>query len=306
MGSVLNRLFSERYLPRRHRYTRRKQMQQKGESVLKMKKIAALGLTAALAVTSTGISAFASEYYPPSWCGYYDDDSSRGAITDIRTGEVIRNLPTWEEAYAYLDYDSAPDELKDKILTARCGIVYSKNARWTVNGQASILNADGTTTELPEFSSIYPSDWNLADISAKYQELTPAPDAAPAPLMSNAAVQELTSAAVTAAAPASLTNGAAFGGMVTVPKNLPTTQASPFYYFTGSGSGVRAYAAALPIGYTINLGIKNMNTNLDVVWAGNLTKYQTIKASTINGTGYSVRCNSYNGSYSAFLCVEDY
>lgn len=285
MGSVLNRLFSERYLPRRYRYTRRKQIQQKGESVLKMKKIAALGLTAALAVTSTGISAFASESYAPSWCGYYGDDASRGQIIDVRTGEVIRNLPTWEEAYAYLDYDSASDELKDKILTARCGIVYSNNARWTVNGQASILNADGTTTELPEFSSIYPSDWNLADISAKYQELT--------------------SAAVTAAAPASLMNGAAFSGMVTVPLNA-ATQASPFYYFTGSGSRVRAYAATLPTGYTINLGIKNMNTNLDVGWAGNLTRYQALTSPTTNGTSYSVRCSSYSGSYSAFLYVEDY
>lgn len=247
---------------------------------MKFKRVTALSLAVVLIIASTGICAFASSSYPPSWCGYYNDESSRGRIVDMETGQVWQ-LPTWEEAYAYLDYDSASDELKDKILKARCSIVYSENARWSVDGEASIVNEDGTVTPLPEFASLYPSDWKLADINAKYQELTQA-----------------------AAVPTALNSGAAFSGMVTVPANA-STQATPFYYFTSSGADVAIYAATLPIGYTINFGVKNLNTNMDVAWVGNVRLSQQVIVPTTSGVNYSVRCSSYNGMYSAFLYVVD-
>lgn len=180
---------------------------------MKLKRFTALSLTVVLIIASTGICTFASNSCPPSWCGYYNDESSRGRIVDMETGQVWQ-LPTWEEAYAYLDYDSASDELKDKILKARCSIVYGKNARWSVDGSAYILDEDGTITPLPEFASLYPSDWKLADINAKYEELTQA--------------------------------------------------AAPFCYSTGSGADTAIYAAAFPIGCTINFAVKNLSTSMDV------------------------------------------
>lgn len=249
---------------------------------MKLKKFAALGLTSAMLLSATGVSSFAFEQ--PSWFGSYNDESTRAWVENMIDG-TSQALPTWEEAYAYLDYDAASDEIRDMILEARCNIVYSPKARWTVDGQIALKNADGTTTALPEFSDVYPDDWNLDDITAKYIE--------------NASYLEEPADAVSAA------RSAGFADMVTVPKHTEGLQAPIFYTFTGSGSTVRAYAATMPSGYTINFGVKNLDTNKDIGWIGNLDKYQSIKWETVNGVRYGVRCSTYNNMYSAYVVVED-
>ena len=246
---------------------------------MKLKKFTALGLISAMILSSTGLSSFAFEQ--SSWFGYYDDKSVRGWIMNVVDG-TMQELPTWEEAYAYLDYDAASNEVKDMILEARSNIVYSSEARWTIDGQVALTDADGTVTKIPEFSEVYPADWNLDDITAKYMEKI-----------------SLTTNVISAA------RSAGFADMVTVPKQNAASQAPIFYSFTGSGSKVAAYAATMPTGYTINFGIKNLDTNKDVGWIGNLEKYQAIVSTTTNGVRYGVRCSTYNEMYSAYIIVED-
>lgn len=62
------------------------------------------------------------------------------------------------EYYAYLDLDTAPDELKPLIIEARNSIIYSKS--WTVDGQCSLYTPDGTLEALPEFSELFPG-WDV-------------------------------------------------------------------------------------------------------------------------------------------------
>ncbi len=67
-------------------------------------------------------------------------------------------------ALAYADLDSAPAELRDAILAARCAIVYAPDAAWSIDGTAWVTHGDGTTEVLPKFSELYP-DWDPAELS---------------------------------------------------------------------------------------------------------------------------------------------
>lgn len=65
------------------------------------------------------------------------------------------------EQYAYLDLDSAPPALREKILAARTAIIFSKD--WVADGYEAYVG-DVTTGEilevLPTFSSLFPG-WEL-------------------------------------------------------------------------------------------------------------------------------------------------
>lgn len=77
---------------------------------------------------------------------------------------------TEENAIAYLNYESADINMKQKILTARNKIIFSET--WTADGiNGRIVNPDGSYTEVPEFHEIFPNDWNIPtlDINA-FQE----------------------------------------------------------------------------------------------------------------------------------------
>lgn len=60
--------------------------------------------------------------------------------------------------YAYLDYASAEEELKPVILAARDRIIYRYS--WVANGlSGDIIHVDGSRDPLPEFSDLFPADW---------------------------------------------------------------------------------------------------------------------------------------------------
>lgn len=61
------------------------------------------------------MSASAADFKHPSW-------------TSVNSDGTVSELPTFEEAYAYLDYDSAPADVKNLILEARRHIVFGKDS----------------------------------------------------------------------------------------------------------------------------------------------------------------------------------
>ena len=213
----------------------------------KLKKIMTMGLAAMMAMSVTSIGVFAEN-----------------------------KMMVDDSIYAYMDYNSASDEMKELILDSRSSIVYSSDVMWTVDGQVGILNDDGTTTILPEFNEVFPSDWNLDDITAKYEE-------------------KLATSTMRAAG---------FSGMVNVPAQSDN-YSSEFYQFTGSGADVYAWAETLPTNYTINFGFRNADTNRDIGWAGNLPVGRACSISTVSGVRYAVRCSSSSGNCNAWVCVQD-
>ncbi len=71
---------------------------------------------------------------------------------------------TLEEAqsFAYMDLDTAPEELREIILKAREVIIYSR--AWVADGlEAYVTSPDGTRSALPSFSELFPG-WELPTI----------------------------------------------------------------------------------------------------------------------------------------------
>lgn len=72
--------------------------------------------------------------------------------------------------YAYMDLETADESLKAKILEARNIII--SNSSWTADGVKGYIEnrEDGTVRELPHFSEIFPSDWEMPVLSTKEDE----------------------------------------------------------------------------------------------------------------------------------------
>lgn len=76
------------------------------------------------------------------------------------------------EYYAYMDIDTAPKELKEKILEARNSIIYSKS--WSTDGyKCSIVDVKTgeVIEELPDFSEIFP-DWDVPVENTEFEFTT--------------------------------------------------------------------------------------------------------------------------------------
>lgn len=80
-----------------------------------MKKLKTIICVCAASMLATSANAFAYEY--PSWSA---KDENGNAIMSVQNEDgTWVELPSWIEAYAALDYDSAPDNVKEMILVAR-------------------------------------------------------------------------------------------------------------------------------------------------------------------------------------------
>lgn len=92
---------------------------------------------------------------------------SGNQLYDEVWAEKYRNLPDVSsfsqekiDAYAYMDYSSASDDVKPTILATRNKIIFSNN--WVADDvSGSIVAPDGTRQELPKFHDLFPPDWEI-------------------------------------------------------------------------------------------------------------------------------------------------
>ncbi|MDR1299638.1 MAG: hypothetical protein LBJ84_05245 [Oscillospiraceae bacterium] len=64
------------------------------------------------------------------------------------------------EKYAYMDIESASDELREKILASRNAIIF--NSDWVTDGVVGYrVSASGIRVEMPHLSELFPSDWDI-------------------------------------------------------------------------------------------------------------------------------------------------
>lgn len=206
-------------------------------------------------------------------------------LTNIKTpkNQIIKEsntiLASDIEKYAYMNYDYASNNLKEKIIEARRKIVYG-NQSWTVGGQISKINKDGTIEKLPEFKDLYP-DWNLKDLTDSKTT---------ANTIVKGDIDNQKSLLSTY-----------FAGNVDIPRSL--VGSNTFYKFNANGSTVATYALTLP-GTKINLGYTNEDTGQDVGWISNLSKGEGISMKTANGTRYGVRCSTSDVPGKGYIVVE--
>lgn len=88
-----------------------------------MKKLRTIICIGAAAVT-LAVSANAMAFEHPSWSGV--DENGNVLIQVQNTDGTWYKLPSWYEAYAALDYDSAPEDVKEVILIARECVLLEK------------------------------------------------------------------------------------------------------------------------------------------------------------------------------------
>ena len=71
--------------------------------------------------------------------------------------------------YAYMNVETAEESIKMKILQARNIII--SNSSWTADGVKGCEEneEDGTVRELPQFSEMFPSDWEMPILSTGEQ-----------------------------------------------------------------------------------------------------------------------------------------
>lgn len=81
--------------------------------------------------------------------------------------------------YAYMDLEEAPAELQDTILEARAQIIFQES--WVADGyEGQVTYPDGTVIELPQFSELFPDDWEIPVESTNQEETVDVPAALPA------------------------------------------------------------------------------------------------------------------------------
>lgn len=84
-----------------------------------------------------------------------------GTVASVTVDNEYAPTPA-DEYYAYLDLDTAPEELHEQILAARNRIIFSRS--WTAEGCSGyIVDVErGEIVEtVPGFYDIFPADWEI-------------------------------------------------------------------------------------------------------------------------------------------------
>lgn len=183
---------------------------------------------------------------------------SAALIMSTASFAIATDITSDTENIAYMDIAKVP-ELEDEILAARKKIIFGDQA-WTVDGQVSIVNEDGTVEKLPEFSDLFPG-WDIPEDNEK------------CPPQSRAV---------------------RYSGNVYVPAVDNNVNAPKFYSFNAFSSVVKITALTLP-GNKYNVGITNEDTYESAAWVPNICLGQTAAVNRlVVGTRYSVRVSTYD------------
>lgn len=191
--------------------------------------------------------------------------------------------PAAMENYAYMDINTAAPQLREQILAARCEIVYAPDAGWSVDGNASVVHADGTVEVLPKFSDLFPG-WNLTEISA-YRAV------------SYRAGADLTRALVPKLEDDEI--GYYYYHSVSL---AVTTSGNYFCSFNAESTMGRVRAETLP-GSKWSAAVRNENTYQEEAYKGNMALEDTLDFTTVNNVRYSVRASSPDKAGDAMILV---
>lgn len=225
------------------------------------KKVMAMGLATMAALSAMSMSAMAAE----------------------------TNNISAETSVAYMNYDAAPESMKEAILDARVDAVFAGNQSWTIDGQVGYVDEDGNYVAFPEFSDVFPG-WDYDAINARYQELTP--DAS-----------YIASEYDNQIAPMSISR-TYFNNNVSFKKPSDSQSSTPFTTFnSNSDKYLKCYAQTMP-GTSVNFGVTKNGT--EVGYANFLAVGQPICVTNDSGQTYAFRGSTYsttgNGRVVVYAC----
>lgn len=175
--------------------------------------------------------------------------------------------------YAYMDLDSASEEMKETILEARKTIIYSQS--WVAEGvTGTITDVDGTVTELPTFSELFPQ-WDMPAVETTSED-----------------TEELLSTASSTAITKT------YSPFLRNPSDSYNT--SPFCYLTNKGNYVNTTIAAL---YTKNCNIGFATGGYSLGYATYLSQGQVFGIQT-KYSSVNVRASTYSTPDSSKMTVS--
>lgn len=189
-------------------------------------------------------------------------------------------------AYAYMDLESASDEMKEKILAARETIIYSQG--WVADGfSAVVTRADGTVESLPTFSELFP-EWEMPDVEVTQEELE------------NSAVTFEDSIAQPMSA-----SYYWFYPYLRNPSDSVNT--SPFCSYTHYGSYVTTYVSSLSASENCNIGYSNTSTGKSLGYQNNLAVGESITLYTLysGSIPLGIRASTFSTPGYSTMLVED-
>jgi|GEM_PF-5196825 len=99
-------------------------------------------------------------FYDDKWCIFRNDSFQHGVMS--RDFQVIIDAEYSEsfEPIAYMDLETADEEMRGKILEARNKIIFSKS--WVADGiESGGADPDNNTVTVPQFYDIFPLDWDI-------------------------------------------------------------------------------------------------------------------------------------------------
>ena len=202
------------------------------------------------------------------------------SLPAFAAGVAVSNM----NSVAYMDTFKAEPEMREKILAARCEIVYGGQA-WTVDGAAFHICPDGTKELLPEFSDLFPG-WDVTEISEYARTKWSQSDGG------------VVTYAVGRA-------GIGYEAVVNLPKATASSLGYNFYSFTGDGSTVYAYAKSIP-GDKYNIAIYDSDLKRDVAYEPNAYpgRENGCVLDSESGHRYDCRASSVGSSGHAKMIVE--
>lgn len=169
---------------------------------------------------------------------------------DIARQERIQEA----ERYAYLDLDSASPEMQEKILSARKVIIFSADGWCADDTQMIIIRADGTIEEVPKFSELFPSDWDLPVDDYSQVEVPTVPELID---VIDDTIELLSTSTSTYR-------------NVYLQKYVEGTTSTPFAVFDHNGYSIATKVTQLTSSQTCNIGYSNYNTGKLLGWKGEL------------------------------------
>lgn len=193
---------------------------------------------------------------------------------------------------AYLDYDSASDEMKAKILEARKEIIFSTD--WIADGYSGCVRNVETgeiIRTLPSFSDLFPT-WEL-----------PVEDCSG--LTSNPSGVNLNSNS------RSINDLDSWIQLLNAAYYLPAagnTNTSPFVTFVvdpyDMGTHIRTYASSLTSSETCNIGYSNASTGVSLGYVTNLSLYQAVEVANVGNVNLAIRASTYSTPGWSVMTVE--
>lgn len=188
--------------------------------------------------------------------------------------------------YAYMDSESASENQMKKIINARETIIFEES--WTAEAGIAWIETDtGEVEELPEFYSIFPTDWDI-----------------PAERTEKDMKSILTSFAdIKMGIMPMATYGGVYNGNVTL-KAAGSSDAKDFYNWSFAYSRItRIYATSLP-GTYVNFGFTSNGKSVAYATNRRVNEKLVTTLSGAEGNRHGARCSTYSTTGTARVVID--